>query len=109
MRFWNYIIWMHFWNYINIDTLCGGGGGGGCVVVVGLVLVVVVEEEKPWAERRGGEEREGGGQDRTAEAKIRPRERKQAKLNPTQAIQSKTIHKTRRQAGGFNPWTAAQL
>ena len=108
MHFWNYIIWMHFWNYINIDTLCGGGGGG-CVVVVDLVVVVVVEEEKPWAERRGGEEREEGGQDRTAEAKIRPRERKQAKLNPIQAIQSKTIHKTRRQAGGFNPWTAAQL
>ena len=83
---------MHFWNYINIDTLCGGGSGG-CVVVVDLVVAVVVEEEKPWAERRGGEERE----------------RKQAKLNPIQAIQSKTIHKTRRQAGGFNPWTAAQL
>ena len=78
-------------------------------MVVDLVVAVVVEEEKPWAERRGGEEREEGGQDRTAEAKIRPRERKQAKLNPTQAIQSKTIHKTRRQAGGFNPWTAAQL
>jgi len=67
------------------------------------------KRKKPGQKEGGGEEREKGGQDRTAEAKIRPRERKQAKLNPIQAIQSKTIHKTRRQAGGFNPWTAAQL